>query len=130
MAVTGDPRWFMITFLRFSRTKPRYHPMNNYTFHIAYPHYIYIYPSGADVRPKFHWGFSYVVICSGYISDCFRVCLGLVLIFFRVCLFFSLFRVVVVFAHGCFRVYLGLFIVDLGRFRVCLGFIFVLYIYM
>ena len=43
---------------------------------------------GADVRPKFHWGFSYVVICSGYISDCFRVCLGLVLIFFRVCLFF------------------------------------------
>ena len=43
--------------------------------------YIYvlnIYPSGADVRPKFHWGFSYVVICPVYISDCFRVCLGLV----------------------------------------------------
>ena len=39
---------------------------------------LYMYPSGADVRPKFHWGFSYVVICSGYISDCFRVCLGLV----------------------------------------------------
>ena len=40
--------------------------------------YIYVCPSRADVRPKFHWGFSYFVICSGYISGCFRVCLGLV----------------------------------------------------
>ena len=39
---------------------------------------IHTYPSGADVRPKFHWGFSWVVVCSGYVSDCFRVCLGLV----------------------------------------------------
>ena len=48
--------------------------------HIYIISYIYIYvcPSRADVRPKFHWGFSYFVICSGYISDCFRVCLGLV----------------------------------------------------
>ena len=40
------------------------------------------------IRPKFHWGYSYVVICSRYISDCFRVCLGLVQIFFRGCLGF------------------------------------------
>ena len=44
--------------------------------------YIYIYINTyiprADVRPTFHWGFSCVVICSGNVSDCFRVCLGLV----------------------------------------------------
>ena len=48
--------------------------------HISYAMCIsyYIILSGADVRPKFHWGLSYNVICSGYISNCFRVCLGLV----------------------------------------------------
>ena len=39
---------------------------------------IHIILSGADLRPKFNCGSSYVVICSGYSSDCFRVCFGLV----------------------------------------------------
>ena len=87
--------WGMVVVLATSR----YIWMVNYWYIYIYI-YIYVYISlsrslslslslpGADVRPKFHWGFSYVVICSGYFSDCFRVCLGLVLIFFRVCLFF------------------------------------------
>ena len=25
-------------------------------------------PPGVDVRPKFHWGFSWVVVCSGYVQ--------------------------------------------------------------
>ena len=49
-----------------------------YKYVYIYIYVLNIYPSGADVRPKFHWGFSYVVICPVYISDCFRVCLGLV----------------------------------------------------
>ena len=63
--------------LRFRRSRPR--TISVYFIGcICLFVYIYVFPSGADVRPKFHWGFSYVVICSGYISDCFRVCLGLV----------------------------------------------------
>ena len=34
------------------------------------------FPSGADVRPKFHLGVSYALICSGYISDFLRAYLG------------------------------------------------------
>ena len=64
---------------------------------------MHAYPSGVDVRPKFHWGFSYVVICSGYISDCFRVCLGLVWIFFKV--YLVNFRTI----FGCSRVCSRLF---------------------
>ena len=44
---------------------------------VNYDIYIYIYPPGADVRSKFDWGFNCVVICSGYVSECLRVCLGL-----------------------------------------------------
>ena len=50
--------------------------------------YVCIHPSGADVCPKFHWGFSYVVVCLGSMSVHFGVYLGLVWIFFRVCLGF------------------------------------------
>ena len=37
--------------------------------------YVRVFP-GADVRPKFHLGVSYAVICSGYISDFLRAYLG------------------------------------------------------
>ena len=63
-------------------TAIRYHyiPLHTITLHyipLHYITYIHTYPSGADVCPKFQWGFSYVVICSRYFSDCLGFAEGL-----------------------------------------------------
>jgi hypothetical protein len=47
--------------------------------------YVYIYILRGGRSSKVSLGFTYVVVCLGFIEDCFRVYLGLVYwIFFRV----------------------------------------------